>query len=92
MQECLRKNDTVARFGGDEFIILAPDLQHEIDLILIAKKLLGALAFPFDLDNQEVFISASIGIAVYPGNGQSAETLLKNADLAMYAAKSYNFV
>jgi len=87
MQECLRKNDTVARFGGDEFIILAPDLQHEIDLILIAKKLLGALAFPFDLDNQEVFISASIGIAVYPGNGQSAETLLKNADLAMYAAK-----
>ena len=79
--------DTVARLGGDEFIVLLTDMTRGEDAAKVARRILDALADPFRLDQQEVFITGSLGIGVFPHDGEDADTLLKNADTAMYHAK-----
>ncbi|MHB1174431.1 MAG: putative bifunctional diguanylate cyclase/phosphodiesterase [Sulfuriferula sp.] len=84
---CVRQSDTVSRQGGDEFVLLLPLIEHAEDAALSAKKLLAALIPPHHIDQHELHISVSIGISIYPGDGQDAEALIKNADTAMYHAK-----
>jgi diguanylate cyclase (GGDEF)-like protein len=85
---CLRDTDTVARLGGDEFLVVAPEVTNEIQVEKIAERLLQAVAEPQELSGRKVVAQCSIGIAVYPENGDSVETLMMNADNAMYQAKS----
>ncbi|OCA84975.1 sensor domain-containing diguanylate cyclase [Pseudobacillus wudalianchiensis] len=85
-KDCINKKDMVARLGGDEFVILLPDT-HQDDCTLTAKRIIECLAFPILLSGKDVRVTPSIGIAVYPEDGQEAETLIKHADLAMYQAK-----
>ena len=84
---CVRHSDTVSRQGGDEFVLLLPFIGHPEDAALSAQKILAALAEPHHLRQHDLHTSASIGISVYPDDGQDAETLIKNADAAMYNAK-----
>ncbi|MBV5337649.1 MAG: diguanylate cyclase, partial [Deltaproteobacteria bacterium] len=83
LKECLRRGDTLARLGGDEFTVVLPELHDRQDAEIIAGKFLESLSKPFFLDGNEVFISASIGISVYPADGSSIEELLRHADIAM---------
>jgi diguanylate cyclase (GGDEF)-like protein/PAS domain S-box-containing protein len=87
MKRSVREADTVARMGGDEFVILVPELRQNEDLAGIATKILALIARPFSLDGRTIQIAASIGIASYPEDGIDAEALLRNADAAMYRAK-----
>jgi len=87
LTHCVREGDTVARLGGDEFVLILDDLAQPRDTLRIAQKILRTLSNSYNLKGQEVFITASIGIAVYPNDGKDCETLLKNADAAMYRAK-----
>lgn len=83
----LHTTDSLARFGGDEFTILLPEISKAEDAGLVAQRILDALVKPMQLAGHDINVSASIGIAVFPEDGQGAETLLKNADMAMYFAK-----
>ncbi|MDX9706611.1 MAG: EAL domain-containing protein [Azospira sp.] len=83
----LRKEDVVARIGGDEFIVALSDITRRDHAAIVARKLLAALAEPFIIEKFEVLLSASIGIAVFPDDGSDADTLIRNADVAMYRAK-----
>ena len=83
----VRASDTVSRLGGDEFVILLPDLEHADYAAHIAEKLLRSIADLYDIDGRELSITPSLGIALYPADGSDPETLLKNADAAMYFAK-----
>jgi diguanylate cyclase (GGDEF)-like protein/PAS domain S-box-containing protein len=87
IQACLREVDTVSRLGGDEFVIVIPDLADTGDATNIAVKLLETVSSNFHLHAHDLHIGASIGISVYPADGDSAETLMRNADTAMYHAK-----
>ena len=82
-----RKSDTVARMGGDEFISICAKITAPEDAGVIARKIIAALSGPFDLQGRECTISVSIGISVYPRDGDDGETLLKKADTAMYRVK-----
>jgi len=84
---CVRSEDTVARQGGDEFIILLSNITHPEDAGIIANKLLESLTQAFSIKGKELHIGASIGIAIYPDDGDRMENLLKNSDIAMYHAK-----
>ncbi len=84
---CLRQTDTLARFGGDEFVAVAERVNQERDVDRVVRKLLEAFAHPFTVEDDEVFVSATIGVAVLPQDGSTVETLLKSADQAMYRAK-----
>jgi len=87
LTECLRESDTVARLGGDEFVVMVENFTAPKDAIAVAQKVLTGLARPFFVDGQEFLMSASIGISTFPEDGKDADTLLKNADIAMYRAK-----
>jgi len=86
-RKTIREGDTIARFGGDEFVILLDDFDSDNSLSLIAQKILNSLATPFEVNGHEIFITASIGISISPHDGEDSETLLRNADIAMYRAK-----
>lgn len=87
IREATRETDVVSRLGGDEFTVLLADIKDEVHASVIAKSILARLSEPFMLHGHEVYSSASIGITVCPEDGEDANTLLKNADMAMYEAK-----
>lgn len=98
--KCVRKSDTIARsanghssgmisrLGGDEFILLFDKIKNKADISIVAGRIIKEMALPFYLDEHEIYIGTSIGISIYPENGETPETLLKNADTAMYFAKN----
>lgn len=87
LQQILRKDDTVSRLSGDEFAILLSDIAHADNILPIIKKIIQQFNNPFTIDERELFVSTSIGISIYPDDGDNPDALLKNADTAMYAAK-----
>ncbi len=87
--DCVRSSDTVSRQGGDEFVILLSQVMHAEDAGISAEKILSALNQPHHIGEHAIFATASIGIVTYPDDASDAETLLKNADFAMYQAKDY---
>ncbi len=87
LRNCLRESDTLARVGGDEFNILLPQVRRRTEITDIANNIIEVLKEPFLIGMQELYISVSIGISQFPGDGQSIESLLKSADLAMYYIK-----
>lgn len=87
MQNCVRESDTVARIGGDEFVVLLPSIDTESDALLVAEKIREALNQPFELAGKSLSISSSTGIAIYPEHGTDELQLSKNADKAMYRVK-----
>ena len=87
LKDGLRHSDTISRQGGDEFVVLLPNIEHAEDAALSADKILAALTPPHHIGEHELHIGVSIGISIYPGDGQDTETLLKSADTAMYHAK-----
>jgi diguanylate cyclase (GGDEF)-like protein len=84
---CVREGDTVSRVGGDEFVIVVPGIATSGDASAVASKILEVLASAFHLHGNDLHVSTSIGIALYPSDGADAETLMRNADTAMYRAK-----
>ncbi|MDR3411221.1 MAG: EAL domain-containing protein [Formivibrio sp.] len=88
LHQILRETDTLARVGGDEFTILLSDPRSKEDAGFVASKLVSAVATPFLVDGHEVFLTASVGIAMYPEDGEDIETLLRHADIAMYNIKA----
>jgi diguanylate cyclase (GGDEF)-like protein len=88
IKSCLRDADTVARLGGDEFLVLAPDVSDEVQVERIAERLMRSVSEPQELSGGKVVAHCSIGIALYPDNGDSVESLMANADNAMYQAKA----
>ena len=88
LRACVRESDTVARLGGDEFVVLLPEVSEEKSAEIVAQNILIACAKPFMLSGQEFRVTVSIGISAYPRDGLDEQTLTKNADIAMYQAKS----
>lgn len=87
LNACLRRSDSVARMGGDEFTLLLQNIANNTDVAHIAEKVIRAIEMPADINGHEVVVGCSIGIAIYPQAGRDADTLLKHADMAMYKAK-----
>jgi diguanylate cyclase (GGDEF)-like protein/PAS domain S-box-containing protein len=83
----LRKSDTVARFGGDEFVLIFPDMEVIEEAIQVVQKIIDRFHKPFLIDTHQLVVTTSIGIAVYPNDGMDEKNLMKNADIAMYQAK-----
>jgi diguanylate cyclase (GGDEF)-like protein/PAS domain S-box-containing protein len=88
IRDCVRASDTVARQGGDEFTVILPEIERPEDVQFIAQKILAALAEAFPMGMERMFISASIGITLYPNDAKGSEDLIKNSDQALYAAKN----
>ncbi|MGB0683964.1 MAG: EAL domain-containing protein [Magnetovibrionaceae bacterium] len=87
LEKCLRRTDTAARLGGDEFAAILPDLENLDSLQHIASNTIESLGRPYAIEGHEAYVSASIGITVYPNDAEAQETLVRNADSAMYRAK-----
>ncbi len=87
LAQCARKTDTVARFGGDEFVFVISSLTQKKDIERTLSKILGIMKMEFEVDGQDCFINASLGISIYPDDAQNIEDLIHAADLAMYRAK-----
>jgi len=85
-RQCLRASDTVGRLGGDEFLAILPEASLA-GAVAVAEKIVGALAQPYPLDKGEATLGASVGVAVYPANGDAPDVLQKAADAALYRAK-----
>jgi len=83
----LRPEDTVARPGGDEFMVMLGELDDERDAVLVAERILDSFRRPFPVDGRELVLTASVGISIFPEDGDTPDALIKNADLAMYRAK-----
>jgi diguanylate cyclase (GGDEF)-like protein len=88
IKSCVRDYDTIARLGGDEFTVILSNLKESSDIERIAQNIIDLISEPFIFDSKESFVSASIGIALYPNDATDANDLIKNADQAMYTAKS----
>ncbi|OGT99968.1 MAG: hypothetical protein A2X80_05540 [Geobacteraceae bacterium GWB2_52_12] len=88
IRNCLRDYDTVARLGGDEFAVILPEVRQELDLALVARKILAAIEAPFSVSGKELFITTSIGIACYPADSVESSELIRFADADMYHAKA----
>jgi diguanylate cyclase (GGDEF)-like protein/PAS domain S-box-containing protein len=87
LRSCIRSSDTVARLGGDEFAAILSELGKPGDAGLVAQKIIDAFRRPFDLEGKETYVTASVGVTLYPADSDSAEALVVNADAAMYRAK-----
>ncbi|MTI80373.1 MAG: diguanylate cyclase [Firmicutes bacterium] len=87
LASCLREGDTIARMGGDEFLLLLPDIEQASDAEIVAKRILNTLKQPFTFGGHEFHITTSIGITFYCNDGENSDTLFKKADVAMYTAK-----
>lgn len=87
LKKCLRSSDILARISGDEFVVLAPELDNEEAAGRVARKIISAVAEPMEIQGQTCLVTASVGIAIFPDHGEDEETLLKHADSAMYIAK-----
>lgn len=87
IRKCLRDYDTVARLGGDEFAVILHEVRQELDLAIVARKILAAIEAPFYISGKELFITTSIGIACYPSDSNEPAELIRFADVAMYHAK-----
>jgi len=87
LSKTLRESDTISRYSGDEFVIVLSEIANGDHAAIVAKKLLKVIAGPHRIGTQDVRVTASIGMALYPDHGQNAETLIANADAAMYGAK-----
>lgn len=90
LRATMRESDTVSRFGGDEFVILIKEIKSLEDVYQIATKILHVIAAPFQLERREFSLTASLGISIYPDDGTDKNTLIRNADIAMYQAKKLN--
>lgn len=88
LQDCVSEIDTVSRLGGDEFAILLTDVENIHQVTEVAERVLSVFKYPYILNGQEFYISSSIGIAVYPTDGEEVHILMKNADTAMYSVKN----
>lgn len=88
LEQMLRMEDTLARMGGDEFVILLQHIHHEREAALLAEKLIQALAEPIEMHGVPIYLTTSIGISLYPQDAETVETLISNADAAMYRAKA----
>ncbi|MFQ5543983.1 MAG: EAL domain-containing protein, partial [Nitrospiria bacterium] len=86
-QNCVSEDDSVARSGGDEFLILLPNINGKEDAEAVAKDIIEKSSLPFQLKGHDAFVSASIGITMFPADGKDVSTLFKNSDMAMYEAK-----
>ncbi len=87
LSACIRLSDTVGRLGGDEFVVLLTEVKHPADAAISARKILAALMRPYRIGEHDLTVTASIGLSTYPADGHDAETLIRNADAAMYLAK-----
>jgi diguanylate cyclase (GGDEF)-like protein/PAS domain S-box-containing protein len=87
LEACVRQADTVARLGGDEFTILVPGLLYDDDAARVASKILESIREPFQIGGRDLFLTTSIGVSLYPSDGEDAEALVRSADTAMYRAK-----
>ena len=87
LKECLRASDVIARLGGDEFVVLVQEVNEAEQVTAVARKILAAAIKPMDILGHEIRVTASIGISVYPGDAEDEQSLMKNADVAMYLAK-----
>lgn len=87
ISSCLRNSDLLFRMGGDEFTVILPEIAKPEDAALLARRIIEAVGHPAQIYEHELTVGATIGLAVYPGDGENAEALLKNADAAMYSAK-----
>ena len=88
LKHCLRAEDTLARIGGDEFLILIPNINSKDEAQAVAEKLVNSFKKPFNIENYELYVTGSVGITYYPEDGENIDALIKNADVAMYHAKS----
>ena len=84
----MRESDTVSRHGGDEFVILLPEVDHADDARVIAEKIVQLVGQPHYIDGHELLLTVSVGISLYPEDGQDAQSLIMRADAAMYQAKN----
>ena len=87
LRSCLRKNDQIFRLGGDEFTVLVNELPSSLDVVKVVDKILQEMVHPHHILEHELYVTVSIGISLYPDDGDKVEVLVKNADMAMYAAK-----
>lgn len=88
LSKCVRETDTITRLGGDEFVVIFTDITDAKDVERVVQKVGESFAAPFDIDGQEVYTTASIGVSIYPADGETIDLLLKNVEIAMYHAKS----
>jgi diguanylate cyclase (GGDEF)-like protein len=88
LQQSVRKSDTVARFGGDEFVVILSEVEDRNSVDIVARKILDSLALPYVISGIEINSGSSIGISLYPSDGVNASMLMQCADVAMYDAKN----
>ncbi|MBF0495188.1 MAG: GGDEF domain-containing protein, partial [Deltaproteobacteria bacterium] len=87
IRSSLREMDTAARIGGDEFVIISEDLTNYLDAGIIAEKIMGQISLPYSIDGDVCYLGVSIGISIFPFDGDELDTLIRKADAAMYRIK-----